>query len=110
MLLHVLTASAVISTVQIMLRDALPRRFREEASFIVPLHRPVYATSVFSSEQCCQQGRGMQHEGQAGRSEHMVSADLQPRERAQHHGGQNIWPVCLDRVLLSADAVLAGHG
>ena len=62
MLLQVLTASAVISTEQNMLRDALPCRFRKEASFIVALHRSVSAPSVFSSEQRCQHVRGAQHE------------------------------------------------
>ena len=37
MLLRVLTASAVISTVQILHRDALLSRFRKEALFIAAL-------------------------------------------------------------------------
>ena len=62
MLLQALTASAAISTVQKLLRDALLSRCRKEVSFIVALHRAASATSVFSSEQCCHHVRGAQHE------------------------------------------------
>ncbi len=63
MLLQVLTTSAFISTVQNMLRDALPSRFREEASAIeITLRGAVSASSILSSEQRCQHVRGAQHE------------------------------------------------